>query len=121
MCERRGIGAGVCERSRAAAAAEAVCDRGAGVWDPGEEFVGEMAGVWERVGDSDFVGREDIETCIELNREIGDVYDDWEGLYGVGNVEMLLYAGAFSLRFHSSSGSKSAPSRSEDVVVCAGA
>ena len=35
------------------------------------------------------VGREDIEAdleCIELNREIG-VYDDWEELYGVGDVE----------------------------------
>jgi hypothetical protein len=36
------------------------------------------------------VGREDIEAdlaCIELNRESGEVYDDWEELYGVGDVE----------------------------------
>lgn len=91
----------MCERGRAAAAADAedwpgpgVCDRGAGVWDLGGGFAGETAGVWERVGDSDVagvVGREDIETdlvCMELNREIGEVYDDWEGLYGVGDVEM---------------------------------
>ena len=91
----------MCERGRAAAAAEAedwpgpgVCDRGAGVWDLGGWLAEDRAGVWERVGDSDaagVVGREDIETdleCIELNREIGEVYDDWEGLYGVGDVEM---------------------------------
>jgi len=64
-----------------------VCERGAGVWDLGGGLAEETgAGVWERVGDNDpagVVGREDIETdleCIELNREIGEVYDDWEEL-----------------------------------------
>lgn len=99
VCARGGVGAGVCERGRAAAAAEAedwpgpgVCDRGGA--DLGGGLAEESAGVWERVGDSEaagVVGREDIETdleCIELNRETGEVYDDWEALYGVGDVEM---------------------------------
>jgi len=63
-----------------------VCDLGGGLTEEGE------VGGWERVGDkgvAGVVGREDIEAdlaCIELNRESGEVYDDWE-VYGVGDVE----------------------------------